>query len=531
MPLITHSILAAARGPKVRSLVLLCCVLLGLISEASGGAMGLALRPAARDLHASQTAIQLAALISKMFFGAFMLAGGVIGDIYGRRRILLWGSVAVLVASLGAAIANSIGMLVAARAVDGLANAAIGPLSLAMALAVFPPAQQSKAISAYMGLSVLGVAFGPAIAGWLIQSFGWRTGFALPAALAILGGFGILALAPTQPRATNRPRLDGLGVFMSVVGLLGIVYALALANTFSWMYPKTIQALVIGSVSLCAFIWWERRSRDPLLDLSIFQNRTATLAIVTGATFGLILSGMMLPLLYFLQSVYGLSPAAATLRLTPLVLSAALFSPLAGMMMKRFGPRKVIALGGLLMAAGSLIIAVASVESPYTALLISLSLIGPGYLAVVTAVADVILSALPRERAGSAAAVNGAAIQIGGAFGIVIFVSVFLSGARPVYFGKLESLNLPVNEIRILTKNWRDAVQDSVTTGDRALPEAFRAQFKTAWHDGFIAGINRIFAVSALLSSICTALIWFGAKPPPKSRDESFEAILKRKPT
>ena len=138
--------------------------------EAGGGAMGLALRPAARDLHASQTAIQLAALISKMFFGAFMLAGGVIGDIYGRRRILLWASAAVLVASSGAAFANSTGMLVAARALDGIANAALGPLSLALALAVFRPDEQSKVVSLYLGLSVLGVAFGPVIAGWLVLS-------------------------------------------------------------------------------------------------------------------------------------------------------------------------------------------------------------------------------------------------------------------------------------------------------------------------------------------------------------------------
>jgi hypothetical protein len=149
---------------------------------------------------------------------------------------------------------------------------------------------------------------------------------------------------------------------------------------------------------------------------------------------------------------------------------------------------------------------------------VSLCLIGAGYLTVITAVADVILSALPKERAGSAAAVNGAAIQIGGAFGIVVFVSVFLSGARPVYFGRLESLGLPANEIRMLTRNWRDAVQESLATGDRVLPEAFREKFKTAWHDGFIAGIDRIFAVSALLSFICTALIWFGAKPTSDAR-------------
>src|SRR3954470_1020041 len=166
----------AIPGPLVRWLILLCCVLLGLVSEASGGAMSLALRPAARDLHSNQAAIQLAALISKMFFGAFMLAGGLIGDIYGRRRALLWGSAAVIAASFGAALAKSTSMLVAARALDGIANAALGPLSLALALAVFRPEDQAKVVSRYLGLSVLGVAFGPVAAGWLIQLFGWRAG-------------------------------------------------------------------------------------------------------------------------------------------------------------------------------------------------------------------------------------------------------------------------------------------------------------------------------------------------------------------
>jgi MFS family permease len=522
MPHATNSGVQADHPSMVRWLVLLCCVLLGLISEASGGAMGLSLRPAARDLQANQTAMQLAAVVSKMFFGAFMLAGGVIGDIYGRRRILLWGSVAVIVASLGAALANSTGILVAARALDGIANAAVGPLSLALILAIFRPDEQSKVVSLYLGLSVLGVAFGPVVAGWLIQTFGWRSGFALPAVLAIVGGLGVLTLAPHQSPAAPRPRLDGLGTFMSVVGLLGIIYALVLANTFSWIYPKTIQALIVGSVSLVGFVWWERRSRNPLLDLHIFENRTATLAIVTGATFALVLNGMMLPLLYLLQSVYGLSPAGATLRLTPLVLSAAIFAPFSGMMMKRFGARKVIALGGLLMSAGSVIIAVAPVDFRYPTLLLSLTFIGAGYMAVITTVTDVILSALPKERAGSAAAVNSAALQIGGAFGIVIFVSVFLSAARPEYFGKLASLGLPTDEIRTITQHWRNAIQDSSATGDRVLPEAFRGQFKLAWHYGFMAGINRIFALSTILSLACSVLIWFGVKAAPSEKENPF---------
>jgi MFS family permease len=536
----TDSDVAANHSSMVRWLVLFCCVLLGLISEASGGAMGLALRPAARDLQANPASIQLAAVISKMFFGAFMLAGGVIGDIYGRRRILLWGSVAVMVASLCAALANSTGMLVAARALDGIANAAVGPLSLALVLAIFRPDEQSKVVSLYFGFSVLGVAFGPVAAGWLIQTFGWRSGFALPTALAIVGGLGVLTLAPRQSPAAHRPRLDGLGTFTSVVGFLGIIYALVLANTFSWIYPKTIQALIVGSVSLLGFVWWERRSRNPLLDLHIFENRTATLAIITGATFALVLNGMMLPLLYLLQSVYGLSPAGATLRLTPLVLSAAIFAPFSGMMMKRFGARKVIAFGGLLMSAGSVVIAMAPVDFGYPTLVLSMTFIGAGYMAVITTVTDVILSALPKERAGSAAAVNSAAVQIGGAFGIVIFVSLFLSAARPEYFGRLASLGLPVDEIRTITRHWRNAIQDSSASGDRVLPEAFRGQFRLAWHYGFIAGINRIFATSAILSFACSALIWFGVKPglsrdarppPPKEEGKPLHPLLKRKPT
>src|ERR1043165_4519474 len=98
----TVSVDSAIPDRPIARLMLLCCVLLGLVSEASGGAMSLTLRPAAHDLHAGQTIMQLAAVISKMFVGAFMLAGGVIGDIYGRRRMLLWGSVVVLVASVGA---------------------------------------------------------------------------------------------------------------------------------------------------------------------------------------------------------------------------------------------------------------------------------------------------------------------------------------------------------------------------------------------------------------------------------------------
>jgi MFS family permease len=142
------------------------CVLAGLSNEVSGGALSLSLRDAGAELKASTAAMQLVMTLSKLLFGAFMLLGGLLGDTYGRRRVLVWGCAGVVAASLLAGLSASAGQLAVARALDGIANAAVGPLTLALVIGLFPADQASRAIGLFLGLSALGIALGPLAAGW-----------------------------------------------------------------------------------------------------------------------------------------------------------------------------------------------------------------------------------------------------------------------------------------------------------------------------------------------------------------------------
>src|ERR1700747_938782 len=171
------------------------CVLVSLTNELSTAVTNLSLGPMRRDLGASSAVMQMAVTLGKLMPGAFMLAGGVAGDVYGRRRVLVLGAAGMVGASLLAAFAQTGGMLLIARALDGLASAAIAPMALALITSAFSQAEQARVIGLFLGLSGLGAALGPLGAGLVVQAQGWRAGFLTPAAVAALGGFGVFLFA------------------------------------------------------------------------------------------------------------------------------------------------------------------------------------------------------------------------------------------------------------------------------------------------------------------------------------------------
>ncbi|MGA8657412.1 MAG: MFS transporter, partial [Chthoniobacterales bacterium] len=152
------------------------CVLVSLTNEMSTAVTNLSLGPMRRDLGASSAVMQIAVTLAKLMLGAFMLAGGVAGDVYGRRRVLVLGALGMVGASLLAAVAQTGGMLLVARALDGLASAAIAPMALALIASAFSPAEQARVIGLFLGLSGLGAALGPLGAGLVVQAQGWRAG-------------------------------------------------------------------------------------------------------------------------------------------------------------------------------------------------------------------------------------------------------------------------------------------------------------------------------------------------------------------
>jgi MFS family permease len=499
------------RDGLFRWLAFASCVLAGLSNEVSGGALSLSLRDAGAELEASAGAMQLVMTLSKLLFGAFMLLGGLLGDTYGRRRVLVYGCGGVVAASLLAALSASTGQLALARALDGLANAAVGPLTLALVMGLFPANEASRAIGLFLGLSALGIALGPLAAGAIIQQFGWRAGFAAPALVSALGGLGVWAFAP-ESRGAARRRLDGLGALGVAVALLAIVFAIVGATNQGWGHPRVLQSLAVGAGALVAFIWWERRVADPLLDLSLFNSRALNAALVNGTLIALVMGGAVLPLLYFFQNVHGLGPVPALLRIAPMVVVAAACSPYVGGLVARRGPRPVI-LGGLaLIVAGSGVLAFLQPATPYPVILAALALIGAGNIAVITPVTEIVLGSVPAERAGSAAALNNAAVQVGGALGAATLTSVFLNAARADYAARLTPTGLTVEKIREVTRAWREAVRESASTGARILPEGMERQFEDAFREAFTAGVARVFAVAALVAVACAAAAWLGLR-------------------
>jgi EmrB/QacA subfamily drug resistance transporter len=490
------------------------CVLAGLSNEVSGGALSLSLRPAGAELSASTAAMQLVMTLSKLMFGAFMLLGGLLGDTYGRRRVLVFGCAGVVGASAFAAVSASAGQLALARALDGVANAAIGPLALALVMSLFPAAEAPRAIGLFLGLSALGIALGPLCAGVVVEALGWRAGFAAPAVIAALGGLGVWLFAP-EVKSDERRRVDGIGALGVAVALLALVFGVVGASSAGWSDPRVQQSLAVGAGALAAFVWWELRVHDPLLDMSLFRSRALNAALVTGTLIALVMGGAILPLLYFFQNVQGLPAVPALLRIVPMVIAAALASPVVGNLVARRGPRPVVLGGLVLIVLGGIGLSFLRPDTPYAAILAGLVLVGVGNIAVITAVTEIVLASVPASRAGAAAALNNAAMQVGGALGAATLTTVFLDSARTDYAARLAPTGLALEKIREITRAWRQAVGESASTGARVLPEGLERHFEEAFRAAFTVGVGRVFAVAALIAVVCAVFAWFGIRPGP----------------
>jgi MFS family permease len=309
------------------------------------------------------------------------------------------------------------------------------------------------------------------------------------------------------------------------VALLALVFGVVGASSMGWGNPRVLQSLAVGAGALVAFVWWERRIVDPLLDMSLFRSRPLNAALLTGTLIALVFGGAILPLLYFFQNVQGLAPVPALLRIVPLVIAAAVASPFVGNLVAGRGPRPVI-LGGLgLILAGCAILAFLRPETPYATVFAALVIVGAGNIAVVTPVTEIVLGSVPKDRAGSAAALNNAALQVGGALGAATLTSVFLEAARSDYAARLASTGFTNDKIREITRAWRQAVGESASTGAKVLPEGMEKLFEDSFRAAFTVGVARVFAAAAVVAVVCGVLAWFGVGPGrmAESRDHALK--------
>lgn len=494
-------------------LLLAACIGVGLLNEVSGSVLTLAIPDAARDVGATRDGAQFILLAGKLSLGALMLAGGGLGDRFGRRRTILAGIALVGIAALLSATARSAGMLGGARILDGIGNALVGPLALAIAIAAFPETMRARIIGVFLGISGLGVAIGPLIAGTLVQAGGWRLGFAAPLGLALLGGGAVWALSTSEVSEPRRPPWDPVGMLSCILGLVALVLGFVQAGSQGWGSAMALTLLAAGVTSLGLFAWWELRAPVPLLDPALLRSHQVLVALSAAVLAAMVLNGTILPLLYFLQRVHGHGTVAAVVRLFPLILAAMVVAPLAGGLAERHGRRLVMAAGLVAVAAGGAVMGTLTPSTGYGVMAAALVLVGGGVMAVITPAADLVMATSGAARSGSAAALNGAVTQVGGAIGIGVITNIFLGAAVQGFVARMAARGYAREEIAEPARRLREVIRETTLQKVPLLPEIppqMQRDMLDAYAQAFAAGVARTFLVASLLALLALVIVLVG---------------------
>jgi EmrB/QacA subfamily drug resistance transporter len=327
-------------------------------------------------------------------------------------------------ASAAAAVSPSVGALIAARGLQGLAAAVVMPMTLTLISDAFPAAKRGAAIGLWGGITGLAVALGPVVGGAIVGGISWHWIFWLnvPIGLVLIP----LSMARLSESHGPRSKLDIVGLVLAGAGFFGVTWGLIRAGSIGWGSAEVVSALVLGALLIVAFLQWERRTPTPMLSPQLFRSRTFNAA--NGVSFFMFASlfGVLFLMMQFLQIALGYSPLQAGLRTLPWTGAPMLVAPIAGALADRIGNRPLLLTGLALQAAGlGWIAAIATPDMSYTWLAVALGVAGVGISLCFPTVANAVVGSVPPGDIGIASGTNGALREIGGVFGVAVLASVF----------------------------------------------------------------------------------------------------------
>jgi EmrB/QacA subfamily drug resistance transporter len=357
-------------------------------------------------------------------FAVLLLTGAALGDRFGRRRMFTIGLTMFTASSALAALAPTTGVLVIARALQGVGAAVVMPLTLTLLSEAVPAGKRGLALGAWSGISGLGVALGPVVGGAVVDGISWHWIFWLNVPTGIV----LIPLALRQLTESVGParRLDLPGIALAGLGLLGVVFGIVRGQALGWTSATIIGSLSAGVALLVAFVAWEARAEAPMLPLRFFRSRSfaATNGVSLAMFFGVF--GSIFLLSQFFQTTQGMSPLQSGLRVLPWTIMPMFVAPVAGVLSDRIGSRPLMALGLALQAiAIGWLASVASVTAGYGSFIVPFILAGTGMALVFAPSANAVLSAVRPEEAGQASGATNAIRELGGVLGVAVLASVF----------------------------------------------------------------------------------------------------------
>ncbi|MFW0788009.1 MFS transporter [Gordonia sp. CPCC 205333] len=411
----TYTSLAAAWIP----LAALCLAF--FVEMVDNTLLSIALPTIGRDLGGGTTALQWVTGIYSLTFGGLLLTAGSIADRFGRRRVLMVGLTAFGALSLLVIAVNSTGELIALRAALGIAAAAMAPITNSLVFRLFDDEKlRMRAMTIMIIVGMAGFVLGPLLGGTALAHVRWEWLLVINAPIALIAGIGVwLGVDADRSDGLTKDALDVPGALLSIVTIGLACWSLTSGVEHGWLSAATIAAIVGAIAAGIAFVWHERRSAAPMLDIRLFSNGTVRGAAIAQMGTAIAMASVMFGLILHFQYAYGWSPVKAGLANLPIIVTMLAATPLSEWLAARFGHR-IACLIGALCLTGSLGGLAWGVEHGYLAIAISMVVMTIGLRTVMTICAIALVGAMPANRTSIGAALNDTAQEVGTSVGTAI---------------------------------------------------------------------------------------------------------------
>ena len=458
-----------------------------------GTVLSIALPTLALRLHASESDLQWFSSSYLLVLAAAMLPAAVIGDRYGRRRLLLISLAGFGCGSVACALSTSSVEFIAARVLLGAAGAGVIVMALAALTVLFSEPERPKAIGVWSAANFIAIPIGPIVGGWLLSHAWWGWVFLMNVPVAILGLLAVRALFP-ESRSERRRKLDGAGMLSSMLGVLGLTFGLIEAGRHGWLDGLAIGTIAAGLMLLLGFFAWQRRlgrtpGRDPLVDPELFRSRSYTSGVLLIAVLVLAMMGVMFTMPQYFQGVLGTDPMQSGVRLLALIGGLVVGALPAERLARAIGVKLAVAAGFSLLGAGLVLGAQSEVRSSAGFVAGWMALVGAGMGIALATASSAALSELDEESGAMGSAVLQAVNKTGGPLGAAVLGSVLSSG----YVAHLQVRGLPAGAAAAARQSIFGAVAVAQHIHSAALIHSARS--------AFVYGMDRSLLVSAAIGA------------------------------
>ena len=501
-----------------RSLVLAVLCLCAFAVNVDTTLVNVALPTLVRELDAGTRELQWIVDAYTLTFAALVLAFGALSDRYGRREALVAGLVVYGTGNLLASLTDGATALIATRAVMGVGAAIIFPTTLSIIVQVFTDrAARAQAIGLWGASTGLAVALGPIVGGALLESSSWQATFAVKVPVALAAIALVVAVVPTS-KDPSTPRLDLPGLVLSALAIGLVVFAVIEAPEAGWTSGQTVATFAAGAAAIAGFVWWEGRTRSPMLDLGLFRSArfSAASASVTVAFFAL--AGFIFLITQYFQFLKGYGPLETGVRLLPVATFVALTSVLGTKLAVRIGNKLVISTGLGLLAIAYAWISTVAVETSYAEIAAQMVVLGSGMGLTGAPATESIMGAVSKAKAGIGSGINDTTRELGATLGVAVIGSVYAS----LYAARLDG-----GVLAGLPAEAEEAAGESIGAAVIAASEltaagagGAAAQLQAATAAGFFDGLQAGCLVAA---GVCLAGAVFCAVALPSRPAEAEE--------